>query len=52
MLMKQVKVLYCTRHTFINRCYKKGVDRDIIKSVVGHEPDFTLEVYGGNPFFT
>jgi len=47
---KQVKVLYCTRHTFINRCYKKGVDRDIIKSVVGHEPDFTLEVYGGNPF--
>ena len=47
---KQVKGLYCTRHTFINRCYKKGVDRDIIKSVVGHEPDFTLEVYGGNPF--
>ena len=38
------------RHTFINRCYIKGVDRDIIKSIVGHEPDFTLDVYGGNPF--
>jgi integrase len=47
---KQVKVLYSTRHTFINRCYNKGVDRDIIKSIVGHEPDFTLDVYGGNPF--
>ena len=47
---KQVKVLYSTRHTFINRCYKKGVDRDIIKSIVGHEPDFTMDVYGGNPF--
>ena len=45
-----MKVLYSTRHTFINRCYKKGVDRDIIKSIVGHEPDFTLDVYGGNPF--
>jgi len=49
---KQVKVLYSTRHTFINRCYKKGVDRDIIKSIVGHEPDFTMDVYGGNPFTT
>ena len=47
---KQVKVLYSTRHTFINRCYNKGVDRDIIKSIVGHEPDFTIDVYGGNPF--
>ena len=47
---RQVKVLYSTRHTFINRCYKKGVDRDIIKSIVGHEPDFTMDVYGGNPF--
>ena len=33
-----------------NRCYNKGVDRDIIKSIVGHEPDFTMDVYGGNPF--
>jgi len=49
---RQVKVLYSTRHTFINRCYKKGVDRDIIKSIVGHEPDFTMDVYGGNPFTT
>ena len=47
---KQVKVLYSTRHTFINRCYNKGVDRDILKSIVGHEPDFTMDVYGGNPF--
>jgi len=47
---KNVKVLYSTRHTFINRCYNKGVDRDIIKQIVGHEPDFTLDVYGGNPF--
>ena len=47
---KQIKVLYCTRHTFINKCYQKGVDRDIIKSLVGHEPDFTIDVYGGNPF--
>ena len=49
---KQIKVLYCTRHTFINKCYQKGVDRDIIKSLVGHEPDFTMDVYGGNPFTT
>ena len=47
---KQVKVLYSTRHTFINRCYNKSVDRDILKSIVGHEPDFTMDVYGGNPF--
>ena len=47
---KQIKVLYCTRHTFINKCYQKGVDRDIIKSLVGHEPDFTIDVYGDNPF--
>ena len=47
---KQVKVLYSTRHTFINRCYNMGVDRDIIKSIVGHEPDFTMDVYGGDPF--
>ncbi len=46
----KVKVLYCTRHTFINRCYMKGVDKDIIKSIVGHEPDFTFGVYGGNVF--
>ena len=38
------------QNTFINRCYNKGVDRDIIKQIVGHEPDFTMDVYGGNPF--
>jgi len=47
---RQVKVLYCSRHTFINKCYKKGVNRDIIKYLVGHEPDFTIDVYGGDPF--
>ena len=47
---KQTKVLYSTRHTFINKCYSKSIDRDIIKSIVGHEPDFTIDVYGGNPF--
>ena len=49
-LEKKVKVLYCVRHTFINRCYNKGVDRDIIKSIVGHEPDFTMDVYDVDPF--
>ena len=46
----RIKVLYSVRHTFINRCYKKGVDRDIIKCIVGHEKDFTFGVYGGNPY--
>ena len=46
----RVKVLYSTRHTFVNRCYKKGVDRDIIKQIVGHEKDFTFGIYGGNPY--
>ena len=47
---RQVKVLYCSRHTFINKCYQKGVNRDIIKYLVGHEPDFTIDIYGGDPF--
>jgi integrase len=46
----RVKVLYSTRHTFVNRCYKKSVDRDIIKQIVGHEKDFTFGIYGGNPY--
>ena len=46
----RVKVLYSTRHTFVNRCYKKGVDRDIIKQIVGHSKDFTFGIYGGNPY--
>ena len=45
---QQTKVLYSTRHTFINKCYQKGVDRDIIKSILRHEPDFTMVVYGGD----
>jgi len=47
---KHIKVLYSTRHTFINRCFKKNIDKDIIKCLVGHEKDFTFGVYGGNPF--
>jgi integrase len=49
---KQTKVLYSTRHTFINKCYQSELNRDIIKYLVGHEPDFTIDVYGGNPFTT
>jgi integrase len=46
----RIRVLYSTRHTFVNRCYKKGVDRDIIKQIVGHSKDFTFQIYGGNPY--
>ena len=46
----RVKVLYCTRHTFVNRCYHKGLDSNIIRSLVGHSQSFTFGVYGGNPF--
>jgi integrase len=46
----RIKVLYCTRHTFINRCFHKGLDTNIIKSIVGHSQSFTFGVYGGNPY--
>ena len=45
-----VKVLYCTRHTFIHNLYRKGVDENIIKTLVGHEKEFTMKHYGGNPY--
>ena len=47
---KYSKVLYCTRHTFINKLYSKNVDENIIKELVGHEREFTMKHYGGDPF--
>ena len=31
---KFVKVLYCTRHTFINKLYSEKVDENVIKTLV------------------
>jgi len=45
-----VKVLYCTRHTLIHNLYRKGVDENVIKTLVGHEKEFTMKHYGGNPY--
>jgi integrase len=47
---KNVKVLYCTRHTFINKLYSEKVDENVIKVLVGHEKEFTMKHYGGEPF--
>ena len=47
---KYSKVLYCTRHTFINKLYSKNVDENIIKELVGHEREFTMKHYGGDRF--
>ena len=47
---KYTKVLYCTRHTFINKLYSEKVDENIIKMLVGHEKEFTMKHYGGDPF--
>ena len=47
---RTVKVLYCTRHTFINALYQNKVDENIIKALVGHEKEFTMKHYGGEPF--
>ena len=47
---KNVKVLYCTRHTFINKLYTEKVDENVIKTLVGHEKEFTMKHYGGDPF--
>ena len=38
---KYTKVLYCTRHTFINKLYSEMVDENVIKTLVGHEKEFT-----------
>ncbi len=45
-----MKVLYCTRHTFINALYQNKVDENVIKALVGHEKEFTMKHYGGEPF--
>ena len=47
---KYTKVLYCTRHTFINKLYSEKVDENVIKTLVGHEKEFTMKHYGGDPF--
>ena len=47
---KHTKVLYCTRHTFINKLYSEKVDENVIKTLVGHEKEFTMKHYGGQPF--
>ena len=48
--VKYTKVLYCTRHTFINKLYTERVDENVIKTLVGHEKGFTMKQYGGDPF--
>ena len=47
---KYTKVLYCTRHTFINKLYSEKVDENVIKVLVGHEKEFTMKHYGGEPY--
>jgi len=47
---KHKKVLYCTRHTFINKLHSEKVDENVIKTLVGHEKEFTMKHYGGDPF--
>ena len=47
---KYTKVLYCTRHTFINKLYSEKVDENVIKTLVGHEKEFTMKHYGGDSF--
>ena len=47
---KNQKVLYCTRHAFINKHYSEKVDENVIKTLVGHEKEFTMKHYGGDPF--
>ena len=47
---RNVKVLYCTRHTFVNALYQNKVDENVIKALVGHEKEFTMKHYGGEPF--
>ena len=47
---RNVKVLYCTRHTFVNALYQNKVDENVIKALVGHEKEFIMKHYGGEPF--
>ena len=43
---------YCTRHTFINCLYSKGVQENVIKALLGQEKEFIMKHYGGDPFST
>ena len=47
---KHTKVLYCIRHTFINKLYSEKVDENVIKTLVRHEKEFTMKHYGRDPF--
>ena len=49
---KNQKVLYCTRHTFINKLYSEKVDENVIKNLVGHEKEFTMRLYESDPFIS
>ena len=40
---EHTKVLYCTRHTFINKLYSAKVDENVIKTLLGHEKEFTMK---------
>ena len=49
---KHKKVLYCTRHTFINKLYSEKVDKNVINTLLGHEKEFRMKNYGFVPFTT
>ena len=40
---EHTKVLYCTLHTFINKLYSAKVDENVIKTLLGHEKEFTMK---------
>ena len=37
-------------HPFDNKLYSEKVDENVIKTLVGHEKEFTMRHYGGDPF--
>ena len=38
------------RGFFIKKLYSEKVDENVIKTLVGHEKEFTMKHYGGDPF--
>ncbi len=38
------------RGFFIKKLYSEKVDENVIKTLVGHEKEFTMKHYGGAPF--
>ena len=38
------------RGFFIKKLYSEKVDENVIKVLVGHEKEFTMKHYGGDPF--